>query len=203
MEADSYLQILITILIVSVGSGVVIWLLIGLPVRKLTRAAKQLSAGRLDVQVDSGDMIDDLAVLATSFNTMVYRIRDLVADLEQRVKERTAELSAANEQLERQNIRFQETNQELAREVDERVRAERQVQRQLEYVRALSACSQTLLATSGDEADNRRLLVEALQPLVEPARVSKIFLYENFNDLERGFCSRFIMDACAPGIPTA
>lgn len=92
---------------------------------------------------------------------------------------------------------------ELQREVADRTQAELQVQRQLEYVRALSACSQTLLVASDSEADNRRLLGEALQHLVKPARASKVFLYENFDDPQLGFCSRFIVHVCAPGIPAA
>jgi C4-dicarboxylate-specific signal transduction histidine kinase len=105
---------------------------------------------------------------------MVNRIRELVENLEQRVKQRTVELTDANQRLERQNKRFQQTNQKLAQEVAERTRAEGQIQRQLEYVRALSASSQMLLASAGSEADKRRLLVEALQYLIEPAGVSKI-----------------------------
>lgn len=93
LERDSYLQLIISLLIVLVGSGVVIWLLIGLPVKKLTRAAEQLSAGQLDVQVDPSDMVDDLAVLGTTFNSMVNRIRELIENLEQRVATRTQELS--------------------------------------------------------------------------------------------------------------
>lgn len=88
-------------------------------------------------------------------------------------------------------------------DITARKEVEAQVQRQLEYVRALSTCSQTLLATSGSEADNRRLLAKALQYLVQPVRASKIFLYENFNDPQLGFCSRFIVDASAPDIPSA
>lgn len=94
LEEDSYLEILISILIILVGSGMAIWLVVGLPIRKLTHAAEQLSAGRLDVQVDSNVMVDDLRVLATTFNTMVNRIRDLVENLEQHLVARTQELSA-------------------------------------------------------------------------------------------------------------
>ncbi len=98
---------------------------------------------------------------------------------------------------------FQLKTFELQREVNERISAEAQLQRQFEVVRALSACSQTLLATAKSKVDNQRLLAEALQHLIEPAQVSKVFLYENFDDPNLGFCSRFIVDACAPGIPSA
>lgn len=332
LEKDNYLVLFISMFIILVGSGVVIWLLIGLPVRKLTRAAEQLSAGQLDVQVDPNDMLDDLAVLGTTFNTMVNRIRELVENLEQRVRQRTAELIDANEKLEGRNKRFQQTNQKLAHEIAERSQveqilqlsqrryslatqaaqvgvwdwnlqtgefyldpnikailgysdgeipndlevwttyihpddlqpvmeaaqahldgqtpeyifehrmlhkdgsvrwifvhgqvikdeqgqairmvgtdtditgrkeAEEKLKRQIHYAEALAACSRTLLMANRDETENRHVLREALKHLVEPARASKVFLFENFDDPELGFCSRFILDVCAPGIPSA
>ncbi|MCB0212907.1 MAG: PAS domain-containing protein, partial [Anaerolineae bacterium] len=77
---------------------------------------------------------------------------------------------------------------------------EAQVQRQLDYARALAAFEQTLLAPTESETDRRRLLSEALQHLLKPIRVSKLFIYENVADPEEGFCARFVADACAPGI---
>jgi signal transduction histidine kinase len=94
LEGESYRELLISMLIILVGSGMAIWLVVGLPIRKLTHAAEQLSAGRLDVQVDSNVMVDDLRVLATTFNTMVNQIRELVENLEQHLVARTQELSA-------------------------------------------------------------------------------------------------------------
>jgi signal transduction histidine kinase len=94
LERDSFLELLISLLIVLLGSGTAIWLVVGLPIRKLTRAAEQLSAGHLDVQVDSNAMVDDLRDLATTFNAMVNRIRELVENLEQHLATRTQELSA-------------------------------------------------------------------------------------------------------------
>ncbi|MCB0172277.1 MAG: PAS domain S-box protein, partial [Anaerolineae bacterium] len=77
---------------------------------------------------------------------------------------------------------------------------EAQVQRQLDYARALAAFEQTLLAPTQSETDRRRLLGEALQHLLEPTQASKLFIYENVHDPELGLCARFVVDACAPGI---
>jgi signal transduction histidine kinase len=98
---------------------------------------------------------------------------------------------------------LQQQTVELQWEVNERARAETQVQRQRDYARVLSACSQTLLQPSGSEADNRRLLAEALRHLIKPTQASKVFLYENFNDPDLGFCSRFVLDVCTDGVPSA
>ncbi len=201
LERDSYFQIFITILVTFFGSGLMIWLLIGHPVRKLTRAADRFSANQLDVRVDPDEMVDDLAVLASVFNAMVNRIRELVENLEERVGQRTAELTAIKEQLQVQNRQLEQANLDLGNEIIERTSAELLVQRQFEYARALSACSQMLLRSSGGSlAANRQLLHQALQHLIEPVGISKIFIYENFVDAKLGPCSRCLVDVCAPGV---
>ena len=94
LERASNLQLLAAILIMFIGSGVIVWLLVGLPVQKLTTAAGRVAGGQYDTKIDPIDMIDDLAVLGTTFNTMTDRVNGLVEDLEQRVTARTEELSA-------------------------------------------------------------------------------------------------------------
>ncbi|GAB4429219.1 MAG: hypothetical protein Kow0031_09710 [Anaerolineae bacterium] len=93
LQRETNLQLLIAVLIMFVGTAVMAWLLIGQPVRKLTQAAGRISGGLLEAQVDPDDMIDDLAVLGATFNTMGSRINGLIIDLEQRVTARTEELS--------------------------------------------------------------------------------------------------------------
>lgn len=94
LERRTFLQLLVAMLIMFIGSGLMVWLLVGQPVRKLTRAAGQISTGQFKAKVNPDDMIDDLALLGASFNTMSGQIGDLVEDLEQRVADRTEELSA-------------------------------------------------------------------------------------------------------------
>jgi CheY-like chemotaxis protein/signal transduction histidine kinase len=76
---------------------------------RLTHTAGELRDGNLEVraQIDSAD---ELGQLADSFNAMATRIKTLVDTLEQKVEERTADLTQANVQLEQ--------------EIAERVRAE-------------------------------------------------------------------------------
>jgi signal transduction histidine kinase/CheY-like chemotaxis protein/HAMP domain-containing protein len=82
----------------------------------LTKTAGELRGGNLEVraEIDSGD---ELGQLADSFNAMAARINTLVGSLEQRVAERTADLTRANVELGR-------TNEALAHEIAERMRAE-------------------------------------------------------------------------------
>ncbi len=67
-------------------------LLLTRPVLELKTMADQVTAGKLDVQVTPSTG-DEIGALAGSFNLMTGRLRELIASLEQRVAERTADLT--------------------------------------------------------------------------------------------------------------
>lgn len=69
------------------------------PLADAADAAGAIAQGNLGRRIDSeGD--DELGELAAAFNTMAERVEKAQARLEQKVKERTAELQAVNEELE-------------------------------------------------------------------------------------------------------
>jgi HAMP domain-containing protein len=71
--------------------------------RVLGAVAQQVAeSGSLDSHAEVAGP-DDVQALASSFNAMIDRVRSSKEDLERRVEERTAELSAANEELLRLN----------------------------------------------------------------------------------------------------
>jgi two-component system cell cycle sensor histidine kinase/response regulator CckA len=78
---------------------------------KLTKIASELRGGNLELraQIDSGD---ELGQLADSFNAMARRINALVGTLEQRVEERTADLTKANLQLQQEIVERKRAQEE-------------------------------------------------------------------------------------------
>lgn len=64
----------------------------------LTHSAKEFGKGNLDIRA-SEDSQDELGQLARIFNTMAAQVQDLVGNLEQKVIQRTAELSESEERF--------------------------------------------------------------------------------------------------------
>ena len=84
------------------------------PIRALATTAQAINTGELWRQADTTSQ-DEIGVLARAFNRMTAQLRDIIDSLEQRVSERTKELSEANTALES--------------EIAERKQAERELQR--------------------------------------------------------------------------
>ena len=68
------------------------------PIRQLTLQATRAAGGELSVRVPTGGL-DELAVLATTFNSMIERLAESRDLLESRVIERTRELGRTNAEL--------------------------------------------------------------------------------------------------------
>ena len=98
----SSLQLALSLIVVAFAGGLVIWFLVGHPLRKLTWAAKELGQGNLDVELDASVMEDELNILAIAFNESRLKIRSLVNGLEQQLKE----LEATSASLRDSEARF-------------------------------------------------------------------------------------------------
>lgn len=93
------------VLLVSGVSGLFIWGVVRRPVRKLIHGMEQVATGRLDQKLEAGSR-NEFGQLATSFNEMTTDLRkareELTAwssTLEQRVKEKTADLEKAHKRM--------------------------------------------------------------------------------------------------------
>ena len=157
-----------TLLITAVLAAVALAAVIGLALNSsitrnvvaLTKTAGELRGGNLEVRAEI-DSADELGQLADSFNAMAGRISTLVGTLEQRVEERTSDLTKANVELAR-------TNEALAHEIAERVRAEQERERLLMAERGQARRQAALvrlsaeLAAASDEAEVCQRVVEGL-----------------------------------------
>jgi len=91
-----------------------------MPLQRLAETAASVRAGNLDVE--SGVVRkDEIGVLAAAFDSMIARVRENMAHLGQRVRERTAELENANARLQ-QAATEQQRSREALSEVEARQR---------------------------------------------------------------------------------
>ena len=87
------------------------------PIRAITETATQFAAGQLNLKAPVLSE-DEIGFLAIAFNTMASQLRELINNLEHKVKERTAELGAANKEITKLNQRLKAENVRLAAEVE-------------------------------------------------------------------------------------
>jgi two-component system, cell cycle sensor histidine kinase and response regulator CckA len=86
---------------------------------------------------------------------------------------------------------------EIAIDITERKRTEEALARQLTFEQAVAAASTCLLS-----ADTSRTVVnDALTFLLEASGVSRVYVFENFDDPGDGLCMRQTFEVCAPGVP--
>ncbi|MCL7454234.1 MAG: GAF domain-containing protein [Anaerolineae bacterium] len=84
----------VTALILAIALSVRIMRGIAKPVEDLAKTASQIAAGDLDRRAPV-EREDEIGLLAGAFNIMTAQLQELIADLEQRVAERTSQLERA------------------------------------------------------------------------------------------------------------
>ncbi|MEG4147392.1 SpoIIE family protein phosphatase [Microcoleus sp. Pol12B5] len=87
------------------------------PLIYLTQAVAQFTAGHLDMRVKMRSR-DEIGLLARSFNSMARQIQESFETLEDKVKERTAELANANQEIISLNEKLKVDNLRLGAEVN-------------------------------------------------------------------------------------
>ncbi|MEG4057582.1 MULTISPECIES: SpoIIE family protein phosphatase [unclassified Microcoleus] len=87
------------------------------PVIYLTQAVAQFTAGNLDMRVKMRSR-DEIGLLARSFNSMARQIQESFETLEDKVKERTAELANANQEIITLNEKLKVDNLRLGAELN-------------------------------------------------------------------------------------
>lgn len=101
IQRTAQTRLIIIVVIVSALSVVIALILaqsINRPLSRLTQAAQEISAGRLDQPIELRSR-NEFGTLAKAFNTMTTQLRLTLEGLEQRVSERTAELAKTTKNM--------------------------------------------------------------------------------------------------------
>ena len=82
IERSAIVQMVVSLLVLNVAIGVAVWVVVR-PIQRLTRAAEEVGAGNLDVQIDPADMEGELEVLTNAFNQMTRQVAGRTRELKQ------------------------------------------------------------------------------------------------------------------------
>ncbi|WP_457573869.1 ATP-binding protein [Desulfolithobacter sp.] len=155
------------------------------PIRILTTAADKIAGGEEDVQIPAIDRRDELGVMAKSFNTMLNQLtrsrnelRSLARSLEEKVAERTRELSVALEQAEASARAKSEFLATMSHEIrtpmngilgmGELLLATPLDERQKKYARTIYRSAEALLAIINDVLDISKIDNQGIELIREP-----------------------------------
>jgi len=84
----------------------------------------------------------------------------------------------------------------VIRDITERVRAKEALVTRLRYEEGLAACSEAILV----DTDTEEALTDSLHHLLRASNVSRVYIFENFQDPTDGLCMRQRYEACATGV---
>jgi nitrate/nitrite-specific signal transduction histidine kinase len=129
------------------------------PVGKLVAASQALSTGKLRqrLEIDGPTEIEELS---HQFNVMAQRLASSYADLEGKVAERTAELAAANSELERQLVESQ-TVREVAANIAGTVGLD-EILRQIAASAAEALGSESAIVFLPEDGDKSKLCAASI-----------------------------------------
>ncbi len=101
LRASTYMGSALMVLSVTAFAGIFIWIMVNIPVRKLTQGTQEIMKGNLDhrIHIHSSDEIGDLAASFNKMTEELGRARDELTQwaytLEDKVEQKTAELRRA------------------------------------------------------------------------------------------------------------
>lgn len=102
LRSSIYYRLIVSVFCCFLALGLTILIArnLSLPIRRLSKAAREVEGGNLTVRT-SITSSDEVGVLASAFDSMIHQIQNWNTTLNEQVKARTAELEAKNAELER------------------------------------------------------------------------------------------------------
>ncbi len=82
---SSYFRLGASMILISIIGGIIMFILVEVPMKRLTRVTTQIEKGNLSVGVRESDLDDEIAVLGNRFNGMVKSLRALRNGLESEI----------------------------------------------------------------------------------------------------------------------
>ena len=82
---SSYFRLGASMVLISIIGGIIMFILVEMPMKRLTRVTTQVGKGNLSVAVRESDLDDEIAVLGNRFNGMVKSLRSLRNGLESEI----------------------------------------------------------------------------------------------------------------------
>ena len=119
---ENFIRDCIYFLLIALVIGAVVWIITSVfvfrPLARMKAAFGEMQGGSFKVTLDEGRSAKEIARLMRGFNSMAGELREIYANLEEQVQDRTIDLTRANEALERQRDDLKRLNAKLEQETE-------------------------------------------------------------------------------------
>ena len=156
------LFLIVTFILLTGGTILPLYRNIVTTIAKLREGTEVIAAGNLDYRVKV-DGADELRQVSQAFNTMAVKLKDSYERLEEKIRDRTAELTLVNAELQREVAEHKRTEETLRRIAAELIRSNADLE-QFAYaashdlqepLRAVTGCVQLLQQRYTGQLDSR------------------------------------------------
>lgn len=119
---ENFIRDCIYFLLIALVIGGVVWVITSMfvfrPLARMKTAFGEVQGGSLKVTLDDTRTAKEIGRVMRGFNSMASELRAIYSSLEEQVKDRTSDLTRANEALERQRDDLERLNTKLAKETE-------------------------------------------------------------------------------------
>jgi len=116
MENVALIQLSMSLILIALAGGVMIWFLVG-PMYKLMKSAQEVGTGNLNVRIEPSEFDGELEILAITFKKMIddlkksrMALEEHSRTLEKQVSERTKDLEKSKNEMETNLAKFEKFN---------------------------------------------------------------------------------------------
>ncbi len=162
-------------LIVAIVISILTSRLISKPIRQLSGASKAIANGKLDQKVEVG-RVDELGVLAGSFNKMAQQLHDSFADLAKNNEDLEKKVQLRTTALEKSEALQKQLNQQLEKRVQQRTSELEKAKKRMQFM---------ALHDPLTNLPNRTLFLEKLADCIYSQKESNYLFAVLFLDCDR------------------
>jgi len=185
MENAAFIQLSISLVIIALAGGALIWFLVG-PMYKLRGFAQEVGAGNLNVRIEPSEFDGELEALATAFKQMTIDLKKSreqigkhTEELEQRVQERTKELGGKVDELIKTKTAILNMMEDMDETNKELIKTKHDLEKSLGELREMDVKKDQFISIAAHELKTPLTSIHGFSQLLQNRKIGNDFSKRN------------------------